>query len=529
MVARAALAGASFLIALFSFAAAADAHESPPGCTTGSLNARITGDASIIHRNGDVIQLIPGYWNGAAGSCDVTGVTVTITLPNPDGSPGGGQSSVVATGLDIAGATGNTALAPVSYTVNLNDGVFKSPVTVKLSGGTFHGPGGDSANGDSSISTNVVISRPHVTLTVTPSVTTGPSPLGVTYTYHATNDSPFDSTPLQVQPEVVDSVVTDDRCSPVTYVSGDTTISDPMILNYLEDWTFTCTATIGGGGPKANHASFNGNSIRDGRPWPTATAESNVTPTGADPAVAISHQGPLVRGSPTNGTVTVTNAGNADTSGTLTAALTMPAGLTATSLEGPGWTCVLAALSCSRSDALAADAGYPPIAVSSDVGSGAPASVTTKVDITGGGDTEASNNSASDVADVTDPADPGPGPGPGPGPDDKTAPVISGLRVTPKKFRVPSKKAKVTFSLTEKASVVLKTERKVKKKGARTKWKPVAGSVKATGKSGANRLKFTGRVGGKRLKPGSYRLKAVAADASGNTGRASSKKFTISR
>src|SRR5207248_2228545 len=52
-------------------------------------------------------------------------------------------------------------------------------------------------------------------------------------------------------------------------------------------------------------------------------------------------------------TITVENAGDAPTSGLVTVVDTLPAGLTATAIEGAGWDCVLATLTCTRSDALA--------------------------------------------------------------------------------------------------------------------------------------------------------------------------------
>ena len=59
-------------------------------------------------------------------------------------------------------------------------------------------------------------------------------------------------------------------------------------------------------------------------------------------------------------TLTVTNAGNHASSGTVTVVDTLPSGLTATNIDGgTGWSCTLATLTCTRSDALAGSYQLP--------------------------------------------------------------------------------------------------------------------------------------------------------------------------
>src|SRR5213076_741896 len=60
-------------------------------------------------------------------------------------------------------------------------------------------------------------------------------------------------------------------------------------------------------------------------------------------------------------TIIVSNVGTGPTSGAVTVIDSLPAGLTATGLSGSGWTCTLATLTCTRSDALAAGASCSPI------------------------------------------------------------------------------------------------------------------------------------------------------------------------
>ncbi len=58
-------------------------------------------------------------------------------------------------------------------------------------------------------------------------------------------------------------------------------------------------------------------------------------------------------------TLSVTNNGPDSSTGLVTVTDTLPAGLTATAINGTGWNCVLGTLTCTRSDSLANGASYP--------------------------------------------------------------------------------------------------------------------------------------------------------------------------
>ena len=72
-----------------------------------------------------------------------------------------------------------------------------------------------------------------------------------------------------------------------------------------------------------------------------------------------------------------------------------------------GWSCSVGALAvgCSRSDPLAAGASYPPLTITLNVASDAPATVTNVVSVSGGGDSNAANNTASDATTIMAGAD----------------------------------------------------------------------------------------------------------------------------
>ena len=135
----------------------------------------------------------------------------------------------------------------------------------------------------------------------------------------------------------------------------------------------------------------------------SATATTTVTPAVADLTIAKTHSGNAQRGQ--NGfayTITVRNIGGAATAGTVTVTDTLPAGLTASSISGAGWSCSVGATpTCTRSDALGPGAAYPAITLTVNVASNAPATVTNTATVSGGSDANPANNSATDPTTVT--------------------------------------------------------------------------------------------------------------------------------
>jgi hypothetical protein len=79
---------------------------------------------------------------------------------------------------------------------------------------------------------------------------------------------------------------------------------------------------------------------------------------------------------------------------------TLPTGLAATGITGTGWNCTLGTLTCTRSDALPASQSYPPVTLTVSVAANAPASVTNSVTVSGGGEINTSNNTASDPTTI---------------------------------------------------------------------------------------------------------------------------------
>jgi len=130
----------------------------------------------------------------------------------------------------------------------------------------------------------------------------------------------------------------------------------------------------------------------------------------ADLAVTKTHVDNFVRGQVgAPYTITVSNVGAGTSDGTVSLTDTLPVGLTLTpgpnSFGGAGWLCFFGSLTCTRlaTDTLAPAASYPPITLLVDVSSNASASLINTVTISGGGDTNAANNTANDATLIAGP------------------------------------------------------------------------------------------------------------------------------
>jgi uncharacterized repeat protein (TIGR01451 family) len=78
----------------------------------------------------------------------------------------------------------------------------------------------------------------------------------------------------------------------------------------------------------------------------------------------------------------------------------LPAGLTATAMAGTGWTCSLGTLRCTRGDALGAGSSYPPITLMVKVAWNAPSIGYNTATVSGGGESNTSNDTAKDATPI---------------------------------------------------------------------------------------------------------------------------------
>lgn len=144
---------------------------------------------------------------------------------------------------------------------------------------------------------------------------------------------------------------------------------------------------------------FNG----DGKPDLVITGpsgEAYVLLGGAVPdlSIAVSHGAGFTQGQQGAAyTITVTNVGDYPSSGLAQVAATLAAGLTPTGIAGTGWSCVLGTLTCTRTDPVGPQASYPAIVIAVNVESGSEASLTSTFTVSGGGESNLANDTATDT------------------------------------------------------------------------------------------------------------------------------------
>ena len=112
----------------------------------------------------------------------------------------------------------------------------------------------------------------------------------------------------------------------------------------------------------------------------SVVADNDTTVAYPDPAVAKTITGQA--GNTYTFSIDVSNKGSVNTTGLVTVTDFLAAGAGSVSASGTGWSCGLTPLQCTRSDALAAGASYPPITVTATWAPGSP--VTNRAVITDG-------------------------------------------------------------------------------------------------------------------------------------------------
>ncbi len=131
------------------------------------------------------------------------------------------------------------------------------------------------------------------------------------------------------------------------------------------------------------------------------TATATVTVVTSDLTITSTHSGNFTR--PQTGatyTLTVSNSGGADTIALITVTDTLPAGLTATAIDGANWICTLSPLGCTRGDTLFAGTSFEPIIITVNVGNNAGSTVTNTATVSGGGESNTANDTASDPTQI---------------------------------------------------------------------------------------------------------------------------------
>ena len=192
-------------------------------------------------------------------------------------------------------------------------------------------------------------------------------------------------------------VVNSSETMAVLFGKGDGTFQNPATASY--------SATFGG----MAVADFNGDGIADvvagsyfETTSPSYTFQSAVAVLlgGAFPdlAIAMTNSGFTQGQTGAMYTITVSNVNDLATSGPVGVVVALPSGISATAISGAGWACVLSTLVCERSDSLAGQASYPVITITVSIASGLTGNVTGTATVSGGGDQNPANNTATNTA-----------------------------------------------------------------------------------------------------------------------------------
>jgi uncharacterized repeat protein (TIGR01451 family) len=192
----------------------------------------------------------------------------------------------------------------------------------------------------------------------------------------------------------------------VSAVPGSNTISmTSLSLNGAAQCSFSINVVGTSAGAKNNTTTAITATFDDGTgtsvPVTGLPATATTTVLVADLTIAKSHTGNFTQGDAGDTyQIVVTNSGTAPTSGQVTVTENPPAGLLPTGLAGTGWTCTVTPLSCNRSDALANGASYPPITLTTSVAVNAPTSLINSATVSGGGEVNTANDTATDTTTI---------------------------------------------------------------------------------------------------------------------------------
>ena len=201
--------------------------------------------------------------------------------------------------------------------------------------------------------------------------------------------------------------------SPASGIVGSPVVITGQNLNIASSVTFNgtsaaftinsptqITATVPAGAATGNITVSN-SQVTSGISGDACTSTGSFTVTVSDLTITATHSGNFTQADQGDTyTITVANSGTGPTSGTVTVADTIPSGLTVTGFSGTGWTANLGGPNAVRADALAAGSSYPPLTLTVNVSPTAPSSVTNTVSVSGGGEANTANDSASDPTTV---------------------------------------------------------------------------------------------------------------------------------
>ena len=348
------------------------------------VKSNTPGPAAIL-RPGDGIQYSMEIEN--TGTTPATNVSISDVVPAE-------VDYVSCTGGDSCSESGGTVTWDIA-TLNPGDSqtvtfsvITKDDLTVSDTDYTITNQATVDSDQTAPVDSNEVTNQLRVLPSVNKSVSDFDAVVGDTLTYTISVNNPGPAFTADVTDQIPAGATFSGTgtCSPAcTFGSGTVTWASQSIPpGGPTTFSFDVTVTGTPGDSIFNQALLDP-STPDLNPIPSNEVETTIL----DPNLAIdkSHTGNFTQGQiGAEYTIEVSNSGPDQTEGLITVTDSLPTGLTATAISGPGWSCTLATLTCTRSDQLNAGDSYPPITLTVDVASDAPALVTNSATASGGGD-----------------------------------------------------------------------------------------------------------------------------------------------
>jgi uncharacterized repeat protein (TIGR01451 family)/fimbrial isopeptide formation D2 family protein len=383
----------------------------------GIMTITVTGDTGTIGNAGIFAPTPASYANWPANAYKLVGTQITLT---------GGNTGTFNNILYKSGLNGSTTSYQIVYTF-VAAGATTAPTSVtpvtQISSGT------QIKHNDTSGSSLLAIQSSDNKVTLTKSVSSPTLAVGGTVTYTITlNNTGAVATTLD---DIID--ILPSSPSNATYVSGsakfnNSTISNPNIsgqtLAFLGLFTVpaggTSTLTYQATIPNTNGTYTNSaiGHIGSTQIDTTLTTVDNAPATATvnvgtpDLTLTKSHTGNFTVGSPATYALTVNNTGSTSTSGTITVVDTLPLGftipngsVTLTGTNAANWSCSATSnvITCTSSTAIAVSGNSTFNLTGIQVGASALGSVTNIAVVSGGGEVNVLNDSASDATTVVAP------------------------------------------------------------------------------------------------------------------------------
>jgi fimbrial isopeptide formation D2 family protein len=371
----------------------------------GAASIPLNGSTSLqftIQNNNTTTSL-----NGVAFS-DTLPAGLVVSTPNGlTGSCGGGTITAVA-GSGNVSLSGATLAASTSCTFSINVTGTTAGSKNNTTGNVTSTEGGTGGTASASIA---VVAPPSIAKAFNPTAigVNGTSTLTFTMTNPAANTVAevgvafTDTLPAGLVVATPNGLTnTCGGTATATAGSGSISLSGGTIAAAS---SCTLSANVTGASTGTFNNTSGAVSSTNGGTGNTASATLTIAP--ADMTITKTHVGTFHRGQTgAQYTITVSNSGAGPTVGTVTVVDTLPNvqnTIVPTALSGTGWTCTLGTLTCTRSDVLAPGGSYPPITLTVNIPINIQNNFTNTATVSGGGETNTGNNTASDPVSLGPP------------------------------------------------------------------------------------------------------------------------------